>query len=208
MRFGLHLPTYWDDYGATPIHVAIEAAAQAAEALGFDGVWANDLVINPAAARRGTLEGGQVIEPLVTLATPVHLVPRLTLGTNVLILPQRHPVLVAKQAAALHLLSGQRLVLGVGIGHRAEEFALLGADFAHRAAHCRAIAAGGGARTVALYGTQHMRAIGKAGARTTITAHGVGYWRGIVTKKGWAGPRTPDLAADLAIGEVLADLAA
>ena len=53
-----------------------------------------------------------------------------------------------------------------------------------------------------------MRAIGKAGARTTITAHGVGYWRGIVTKKGWAGPRTPDLAADLAIGEVLADLAA
>ena len=60
--------------------------------------------------------------------------PRLTLGTNVLVLPQRHPILVAKQAAALHLLSEGRLILGVGIGWRAEEFALLGADFANRAA--------------------------------------------------------------------------
>jgi len=64
----------------------------------------------------------------------VHLVPRLTLGTAVVVLPQRHPILVAKQAADLHLLSGGRLVLGVGIGWRPEEFALLGADFANRGA--------------------------------------------------------------------------
>ncbi|MDQ3513690.1 MAG: TIGR03619 family F420-dependent LLM class oxidoreductase [Chloroflexota bacterium] len=134
MRFGAFLPTFWDDYGATPIHVAIAEAATAAEALGYEGVWANDAVIKPAAARRGTLVGGQVIEPLVTLASLVHLVPRLTLGTSVLVLPQRDPILVAKQAAALDLLSGHRLILGVGIGHRAEEFALLGADFSHRSA--------------------------------------------------------------------------
>jgi probable F420-dependent oxidoreductase len=134
MRFGAFLPTYWDDYGATPIHVAINEAALAAEALGYDGVWANDEVIHPAAAQRGSVEGGQVIEPLVTLAALIHLVPRLTLGTNVLVLPQRHPILVAKQTAALHLLSEGRLILGVGIGWRAEEFALLGADFASRAA--------------------------------------------------------------------------
>ncbi len=134
MRFGVHLPTYWDDYGGSPIPVAIAEAAKAAEAFGYEGVWANDLVINPAAARPGTLEGAQVIEPLVTLASLVHLAPRLTLGTTVLVLPQRHPILVAKQAAALHLLSGGRLVLGVGIGHRAAEFALLGADYANRAA--------------------------------------------------------------------------
>src|SRR3712207_9567818 len=60
-----------------------------------------------------------------------------------------------------------------------------------RAAHCQAIAAGGGARTVALYGAQHMRALGKAGARATITAHGVGYWRGVRPKKGWWPPRPP-----------------
>jgi probable F420-dependent oxidoreductase len=134
MRCGAFLPTYWDEYGATPIHVAINEAAMAAEALGYEGVWANDVVVNPAAAVRGTVEGGQVIEPLVTLASLVHLVPRLTLGTAVVVLPQRHPVMVAKQAAALHLLSGGRLVLGVGIGWRAAEFALLGADFANRAA--------------------------------------------------------------------------
>ena len=76
-----------------------------------------------------------------------------------------------------------------------------------RAAHCQAIAAGGGTRTVALYGVAHMRAIGKAGARATICTHGLGYWRGIVTAKGWTGPRTPDLAADLAVGAYLAEAA-
>ena len=60
---------------------------------------------------------------------------------------------------------------------------------------------------MALYGTQHMRAIGKAGARATIKAHGVGYWQGLLKRKGWAGPRTPDLAADLTVGEYLADAA-
>ena len=42
MRFGAFLPTYWDDYGANPIRVAINGGRQAAEALGYDGVWAND----------------------------------------------------------------------------------------------------------------------------------------------------------------------
>jgi probable F420-dependent oxidoreductase len=134
MRFGAFLPTYWDDYRSSPIHVAINGAALAAEALGYDAVWANDQMINPAVARRGTLAGAQVIEPLVTLASLVHLVPRLTLGTAVLILPQRNTVLVAKQAASLDLLSQHRFILGVGIGHRAEEFEILGANFGQRAA--------------------------------------------------------------------------
>ena len=76
-----------------------------------------------------------------------------------------------------------------------------------RAAHCHAIAAGGGARTVALYGPQHMRTIGKAGARATMKAHGVGYWQGLLKRKGWAGPRRPNLVADLVLGESLADAA-
>src|SRR5215213_9219872 len=134
MQFGAFLPTYSDDYQSSPLHVAINGAALAAEALGYDGVWANDQMINPAAARRGTLAGAHVIEPLVTLASLVHLVPKVTLGVAVLILPQRNAILVAKQAAALHLLSQHRLILGVGIGHRAEEFKILGADFGQRAA--------------------------------------------------------------------------
>lgn len=133
MRFGAFLPTSWDDYGSSPHHVAIEGAALAAEALGYEGIWTNDVVIIPA-ANGGTPGYERVMEPLVTLASLVHLVPRLTLGTAVVVLPQRNTIMVAKQAAALHLLSQQRLILGVGIGWRAEEFALLGANFADRAA--------------------------------------------------------------------------
>src|SRR5918992_6048118 len=77
MRFGAFLPTYWDDYGATPSPVTIAEAATAAAALGYEGVWANDNVVRPAAAQRGTIEGCQVVESLVALASLVHLVPRL-----------------------------------------------------------------------------------------------------------------------------------
>ena len=76
-----------------------------------------------------------------------------------------------------------------------------------RAAHCQAIAAGGGARTVALYGAQHMRAIGKAGRAAYVARYGRASWVALMQKKGWT-PRTPDLAADLAEGRYLADLAA
>ena len=82
MRFGAFLPTYWDDYGSNPIPIAIAEAATAAEALGYEGVWANDNVVRPAAARRGTLEGSQVAESLVTLTSLNHLVPRLVFSAS------------------------------------------------------------------------------------------------------------------------------
>jgi probable F420-dependent oxidoreductase len=72
---------------------------------------------------------------LITLATLVHVVPRLHLGTSVLVLPQRHAILVAKQAAALDILSQGRLILGIGTGWMPEEFQLLQAPFDQRGAH-------------------------------------------------------------------------
>ncbi len=75
-----------------------------------------------------------ISNPLVTLASLIHLVPRLHLGIGVLVLPQRNAIIVAKQAATLDLLSQGRFILGVGIGWREAEFKFLGADFAHRAA--------------------------------------------------------------------------
>jgi probable F420-dependent oxidoreductase len=75
-----------------------------------------------------------VVEPLITLASVLHLAPRLQLGTHVIVLPQRDAFLVAKQAAAVDLLSGGRLILGVGIGWRRDEFELLHADFDERGA--------------------------------------------------------------------------
>jgi probable F420-dependent oxidoreductase len=110
--------------------MAIEAAAKAAETLGYASVWANDHVIAP---------GDQdyvvsIVEPLTTLASLIHLVPTLQLGTSTLVLPQRNPIVVAKQAAALDVLSGGRFILGIGVGWLREEFAFLGADFEHRGA--------------------------------------------------------------------------
>lgn len=130
LQIGTFLPTYWASYGSRTLPEAIVETAQAADALGYASLWANDHLIAPA----NQAEMGHIIEPLITLASVASLVPRLALGTSTLVLPQRHPVLVAKQVAALDVLSGGRVTLGIGVGWLAEEFYMLGADFAHRGA--------------------------------------------------------------------------
>src|SRR5919112_6344729 len=106
MEFGAHLPTYWTDYGQSSIAMAIEAAAKAAETLSYASVWANDHVIAPGNQTYVV----QLIEPLMTLASLIHLVPSVALGTSTLELPQRNAIVVAKQAAALDVLSGGRYI--------------------------------------------------------------------------------------------------
>ena len=90
------------------MQTAVVEAAKAAEALGYDAAWANDLVVDQASKLTGGGDG-HIAEPFITLAILVHLVPRIRLGTSVLVLPQRNTILVAKQAATLDLLSEGRL---------------------------------------------------------------------------------------------------
>jgi alkanesulfonate monooxygenase SsuD/methylene tetrahydromethanopterin reductase-like flavin-dependent oxidoreductase (luciferase family) len=73
-----------------------------------------------------------VYEPLVTLAYLAAETSRIRLGTSVLVLPMRNPYAVAKQAATLHRLSGDRVILGIGAGWDAAEFAAVGAEFHDR----------------------------------------------------------------------------
>jgi probable F420-dependent oxidoreductase len=75
---------------------------------------------------------GHILESLSTLAYLAAITERVQLGASVIVLPQRQPVLVAKQAATIDHLSGGRLVFGVGVGWLEEEFEFLGADFAAR----------------------------------------------------------------------------
>jgi probable F420-dependent oxidoreductase len=131
MQFGVFLPTYWADYRDRDQAAAITEVAQAAEAFGYESVWANDHILAPPEYA----SFAHIIEPLITLATLVHVVPRLQLGTSVVVLPQRHAILVAKQAAALDILSNGRLILGIGAGWMAEEFQFLNAPFDQRGAH-------------------------------------------------------------------------
>ena len=77
------------------------------------------------------------LDPLVTLPYVAAVTSRIRLGTGVLLLPEHHPVLVAKQAASLDVLSRGRFVLGVGIGWSSEEFAALGIPYRGRARRTR-----------------------------------------------------------------------
>jgi probable F420-dependent oxidoreductase len=75
---------------------------------------------------------GQILEPLTTLAYIASRTRKLRLGTSCVVLPQRNPVLVAKQAATLDAFSGGRVILGFGAGWAEKEFGYLNADFGRR----------------------------------------------------------------------------
>ena len=77
------------------------------------------------------------LDPLAVLAFLAATTARIRLATGVLLLPEHNPLIVAKQAATLDVLSRGRFVLGVGIGWSAEEFAALGVPFAGRGARTR-----------------------------------------------------------------------
>jgi probable F420-dependent oxidoreductase len=103
-------------------------AATRAEELGFCSLWVNDHVLAPASLPRYS----EILESLSTLAWMAAHTEEVRLGTSVLILPQREPILAAKQLATLDVLSGGRLIVGIGSGYVAEEFAFLGAPFEQR----------------------------------------------------------------------------
>lgn len=125
MKFGYILPNYGNKI--TPEEL-VEISA-VCEEVGFDSVWATDHVIMPAELKEPY---GELIEPLVTLAFVASRCDRLKVGTSILILPQRNPILVAKQAAALDVLSKGRLILGLGAGWAEKEFGFMKADFRRR----------------------------------------------------------------------------
>ena len=125
MRFSVQLPTCTEGL-VNPVPFATPAdfirLAQAAERLGYDGVWGNDHITAAPYVRTHWAEPPNFYEVLVTLAAVGAHTRRLHLGTAVLVLPLRDPVLLAKQVATLDHFTGGRLVLGVGLGAYREEF--------------------------------------------------------------------------------------
>src|SRR5438105_1301221 len=109
MKFGLVLPNFGGEITASET-VQI---SQVAEELGFDSVFATDHVIMPKEEQETY---GNLVEPIVLLSFIASKTTRLRLGTSIVILPQRNPVLVAKQATALDVLSNGRVILGFGAG--------------------------------------------------------------------------------------------
>lgn len=128
MRIGVNVPNFGP--GTRPD--VLRQWARTVEGLGFDLLMVSDhVVITPDVAEQYP---APFYEPFTTLSWLAGITDRIRLGTTVLLLPYRHPLLVARMAANLNDLSGGRLVLGVGVGWARQEFEALGVPFERRGA--------------------------------------------------------------------------
>ena len=123
MKFGVFLPSH----GPAKSPQAVKQVAQAAEQAGFDSLWAADHVLV-----HQRFSDYCMIETFVTLGYVAAITDTVTLGTTVLVLPQRDPILAAKQAAAVDQYSNGRLILGIGVGWMEDEYRYLRTDFTQR----------------------------------------------------------------------------
>ena len=131
MQVSLGLPTHRLDAAAEFVTgEAVAELARAAEAAGFAAVFVTDHPAPPAEWIAGG--GHHTVDPFVTLAWAAATTTSLRLQTNLFVPAYRHPLLSAKQVASLDVLSGGRVILGVGAGYLEGEFAAVGADFDRR----------------------------------------------------------------------------
>jgi len=139
MKFGL---AFASSVGIEGDH-ALEICRRA-EATGFESVWGGEHVILPTTIDSPypyTADGKipaepdtPIPDPLIWLAFVAAAAPSLRLGTCILIVPQRNPLVLAKEIATLDRLSGGRVELGLGVGWLREEFVALGVPWEHRGA--------------------------------------------------------------------------
>jgi probable F420-dependent oxidoreductase len=106
--------------------------ARLAEEAGFEALWVGDHVALPAGLSDSSHQPR--LEALVALTYMAAVTTRVRLGAAVIVLPQRQPVLLAKQLTSIDVLSGGRLTVGVGVGYVEAELRALGASLADRGA--------------------------------------------------------------------------
>ena len=110
--------------------------AALAEEAGYESWWAGEHVVLPSPRQPPSPMEPEdpILDPLVHLAYVAARTERLKLGTGIIILPQRNPVVLAKQVASLDELSGGRLLLGIGAGYLEPEMSAIGVSMAERGA--------------------------------------------------------------------------
>jgi probable F420-dependent oxidoreductase len=138
MKVGVFLPIS----GRAASRATLMEAAQKAEALGYDSVWAADRIIIPWEIKTSypySKDATFIVppdrpffEPLTCLAFLAGCTEKIQLGMSVMVLPYRHPLYWAKVATTIDQLSTGRLIMGVGVGWMEEEFQALGAPFRER----------------------------------------------------------------------------
>jgi probable F420-dependent oxidoreductase len=130
MRLGLiHV-----NMGSMSSPAALVAAAGAAEEAGFDSLWAGEHIVlpDPRVPPSPMEPQDPALDSLLALTWAAAHTSTIRLATGIVILPQRNPLVLAKQVATLDVLSGGRMIFGIGAGYLEPEFAALGANFPER----------------------------------------------------------------------------
>ena len=128
MKFGL----YGLHKGENTAPDALARRARVAEDAGFESLWVGDHIALPRDAPDDADDPR--LEAVVTLAHLAAVTERVRLGFGAIVLPQRQPVLLAKQVTSIDVLSEGRLIVGLGVGYLADELRALGSTLAERGA--------------------------------------------------------------------------
>ncbi|PYM31626.1 MAG: LLM class F420-dependent oxidoreductase [Candidatus Rokuibacteriota bacterium] len=127
-------------------HVDVASMAKTAEALGFESLWCAEHPIMPVHSKSrfpGSADGvipesySHFVDPFVALARASGVTRTLKLGTGITLVPERNPLLLAKEISTLDLFSGGRFLFGIGTGWHREETTIMGGDFDHRWSQAR-----------------------------------------------------------------------
>src|SRR5262245_4961692 len=121
MRLGVSIPHASSD-GGPLTGTALMAGARAVERAGLDSLWCFDSIGR----------GFMIPDPLIAISVAAAVTQRIELGTGVLQVPLRRPVELAHRILAVHLVCGDRLLLGVGAGSTKADFDAVGVDFDSR----------------------------------------------------------------------------
>jgi probable F420-dependent oxidoreductase len=132
MADGLKFALYGLHRGSSVDPEVIVRRAQRAEEVGFEGLWVGDHIALPDGPGDPAFQPR--LEAVVTLAHLAAVTRRVRLGFGVIVLPQRQPVLLAKQITSIDVLSGGRVTVGVGVGHLEAELRALGVAPSERGA--------------------------------------------------------------------------
>jgi probable F420-dependent oxidoreductase len=127
LKVGVVLPTYRRLATAENIRLA----AQLSESLGFDSVWVTDHVVVPSASVEAF--GPAFYEAVTVMSYVAAITSRVLIGAAILIVPYRHPLVLAKMLATADQLSGGRMILGAGLGWLDSESSLMGVPHKRRA---------------------------------------------------------------------------
>jgi probable F420-dependent oxidoreductase len=122
-------------------HVDVGFMARKAEELGFESFWCAEhpfIPVNSASRFPGSADGvipesySHFVDPFVALARASGTTKSIKLATGIVLVPERHPLLLAKEVSTLDLFSGGRFLFGIGAGWLREETQIMGGDFDHR----------------------------------------------------------------------------